>query len=57
MNLASWIMNFLLMLSAFGNNITPGSDVSEFDFNNNGQIDMQDLMHMLSEHPELNVKE
>ena len=50
MNLASWIMNFLLMLSAFGNNITPGSDVSEFDFNNNGQIDMQDLMHMLSDH-------
>ena len=41
-------MNFLLMLAAYGTPLTPGSDVSEFDFNGNGVIDSSDLMEMLS---------
>ena len=48
MNLINWTMNFLLMLAAYGNPITPGSDVAEFDFNGNGVIDSSDIMHMLS---------
>jgi hypothetical protein len=51
MNLANWIMNFLLMLSAYGNPLTPSDDAWEFDFNSNGQIDTQDLMTMLSMQP------
>ena len=51
MNLANWIMNFLLMLSAYGNPLTPSDDAWEFDFNGNGQIDTQDLMTMLSMQP------
>lgn len=44
-------MNFLLLLMGFGNPITPGSDMAQFDFNNNGEIDMQDFLHMLSLQP------
>lgn len=51
MNWSNWIMNFLLMLSAFGIELSPNSDAAEFDFNGNGQIDMQDLMTMLSMQP------
>ena len=36
------------MLAAYGTPLTPGSDVSEFDFNGNGVIDSFDLMEMLS---------
>ena len=46
-------MDFLLMLQAFGTALTPGSDASEFDFNNNGQIDMQDIITFLSYQPPL----
>ena len=41
------------MLQAFGVALTPGSDASEFDFNNNGQIDMQDIITFLSYQPPL----
>jgi len=49
--LSNWLMNFLLMLSAFGITLTPGSDASEFDFNGNGVIDIFDIMNMLSMQP------
>jgi len=49
--LSTWLMNFLLMLSAFGNPLSPGDDAWEFDFNNNGQIDVYDIMDMLSMKP------
>ena len=51
MNLSNWIMNFLLMLSAFGNPLSPSDDAWEFDFNGNGFIDIFDIMDMLSMHP------
>ena len=49
--LSTWFMNFLLMLAAYGNPLTPGSDASEFDFNNNGFIDYSDILEMLSMQP------
>jgi len=49
--LSNWIMNFLLMLSAFGNPLSPNDDAWEFDFNGNGSIDVQDIMTMLSSQP------
>ena len=52
-NWSNWIMDFLLILSAYGAVLTPGSDASEFDFNNNGQIDMQDILTFLSYQPPL----
>ena len=52
--LSTWFMNFLLMLSAFGIPLTPGSDASEFDFNGNGQIDVFDIMDMLAMQPSPN---
>lgn len=51
MNWSNYIMNLLLLLTAFGNEISPDSQVAEFDFNNNGVIDMQDFIHMLSLQP------
>ena len=48
MNLVNWIMNFLLMLSAYGNPLSPSDDAWEFDFNGNGIIDSSDIMEMLS---------
>tara|TARA_R110001599_G_scaffold259769_1_gene460223 strand:+ start:142 stop:309 length:168 start_codon:yes stop_codon:yes gene_type:complete len=47
-------MNFLLMLSAFGNPLSPGDDAWEFDFNGNGQIDVFDIMDMLAMKPSPN---
>ena len=52
MSSATWIMNFLLVLAAYGTELTPGSDVAPFDINNNGVIDMEDLLHMLSTRPQ-----
>lgn len=52
-NWSNWIMDFLLILQAFGTALTPGSDASEFDFNSNGQIDMQDILTFLSYQPPL----
>ena len=54
MNLSNWIMNFLLMLSAFGNPLSPNDDAWEFDFNGNGFIDIFDIMDMLSMQPSVN---
>ena len=51
MNWSNYIMNLLLLLTAYGNEYQPGSDVAAFDFNNNGVIDMQDFLHMLSLQP------
>ena len=51
MNLSNWIMNFLLMLSTFGNPLSPSDDAWEFDFNGNGFIDIFDIMDMLSMQP------
>ena len=47
-------MNFLLMLSAFGNPLSPSDDAWEFDFNENGFIDIFDIMDMLSMQPSAN---
>jgi len=44
-------MDFLLMLSAYGTELTPGSDAWAFDFNGNGVIDVLDIMKMLSMEP------
>ena len=52
--LSNWIMNFLLMLSAFGNPLSPSDDAWEFDFNGNGSIDVHDIMMMLSSQPSPN---
>ena len=46
-------MDLLLLLQAFGNCPAPGSDAAQFDFNNNGVIDMVDFTHMLSLQPPL----
>lgn len=50
-------MNFLLMLSAYGIELSPNSDAAEFDFNGNGQIDMQDILTMLSMQPTTTYEE
>jgi len=52
--LSTWLMNFLLMLSAFGNPLSPSDDAWEFDFNGNGQIDVFDIMDMLAMKPSPN---
>jgi hypothetical protein len=57
MNWSNWIMNFLLMLSAYGIELSPNSDAAEFDFNGNGRIDMQDLLTMLSMQPTTTYEE
>ena len=54
MNWSNWIMNFLLMLSAYGNPLSPSDDAWEFDFNENGFIDIFDIMDMLSMQPSVN---
>jgi hypothetical protein len=47
-------MNFLLMLQAYGTQPSPGSSVSQFDFDGNGFIDVYDLLVMLNSQPEIN---
>ena len=54
MSLGSWIMNFLLMVAAYGLPLTPQDDASEFDLNGNGQIDIFDIMDMLAMQPSPN---
>lgn len=46
-------MDFLLMLTAFGTAPSPGSQAAEFDFDENGVIDMYDFLEMLSRQPDL----
>ena len=53
MNLSNWVMNFLLMLSAFGNPLSPSDDAWVCDFNGNGFIDIFDIMDMLSMQPSI----
>ncbi len=50
---SDFIMNLLLMLMAYGTELTPGSEASQFDFNGNGIIDMYDFLDMLSQQPPL----
>ena len=54
MSLSTWLMNFLLMLAAYNNPLSPNDDVWEFDFNGNGFIDSSDIMDMLSMQPSAN---
>ena len=51
MSLGAWIMNFLLMVAAYGLPLTFQDDASEFDFNGNGQIDYSDILEMLAMQP------
>jgi hypothetical protein len=53
MSSATWIMNFLLVLAAYGTELTPGSDVAPFDINGNGVIDIEDLLDILVNHPQV----
>lgn len=50
---SDFIMDFLLMLQAYGHPLTEGSDAWAFDFNGNGLIDMADVLHMLTFQPPL----
>lgn len=49
--MSTWIMDFLLMLQAYGTEMTPGSQASFFDFNGNGIIDVMDILEMLWNEP------
>ena len=51
MRVSTWLMNFLLMVAAYGLPLTPQDDAWEFDFNNNGFIDYSDILEMLSMQP------
>jgi len=48
---STYIMDFLLLLQAYGTTPAPGSQASELDFNSNGIIDMVDFLEMLSRQP------
>ena len=50
---ATYIMNLLLLLQAFGTSPSPGSQAAAFDFNGNGVIDSADLMELLAQQPPL----
>ena len=54
MNVSTWIMNFLLMVAAYGLPLTSQDDAWEFDFNGYGFIDIFDIMDMLSMQPSAN---
>lgn len=49
-------MNLLLLLTAYGTEISPDSDAAEFDYNGNGVIDMHDFLYHLSLQPPLDKK-
>ena len=51
MSLSTWLMNFLLMVAAYGLPLTPQDDAWEFDFNGNGFIDYSDILEMLALQP------
>lgn len=48
---STFIMDFLLMLQAYGTYPSPDSQAILFDFNNNGVIDMYDFLQMLANQP------
>ena len=51
MSWGTYIMDLLLLLTAYGNHIDPNSDVAQFDYNGNGIIDNSDFLHLLSLQP------
>lgn len=53
---SNYIMNLLLLLTAYGTEISPDSDAAEFDYNGNGVIDMHDFLYHLSLQPPLDKK-
>ena len=55
MSLSTWLMNFLLMVAAYGLPLTPQDDAWEFDFNGNGFIDYSDIIEMLASQPTVKV--
>ncbi len=48
---SNFIMDFLLMLQAYGTQPSKGSQAAAFDFNGNGMIDLQDFLEMLAQQP------
>lgn len=48
---SGFIMDFLLFLVHFGNEVASGSDLGAFDFNGNGILDGHDFLQMLSNQP------
>jgi len=50
---STYIMDFLLLLVNYGNEVSKGSPASAFDFNLNGSIDMYDFLEFLSQQPPL----
>ena len=53
---STFIMNLLLLLTAYGNAIDPNSDAAAFDYNGNGYIDSYDLLVQLNNQPPI-IKE
>ncbi len=51
MSWGTYIMDLLLLLTAYGNSIDPNSDAAQFDYNGNGIIDNSDFLHLLSLQP------
>ena len=49
--LTTWIMDFLSMLAAYGNELTPTCHENVWDFNNNGMVDVMDILQMLINQP------
>ena len=50
---ATWIMNFLLVLAAYGTELPPESDVAPFYINGNGIIYIEYLLNILSTRPQV----
>ena len=40
-------MNFLVLLGLYGQPVGPNSNGAQYDYNQNGYIDLEDLMEML----------
>jgi len=50
---STYIMDFLLLLTSYGTEYDPSSQVAEFDFNHDGMIGMYDFLEMLAQQPPL----
>ena len=46
MNWPLWIMEFMVIIFYLGS--PPGPEATQYDYNNNGVIDMSDLLNYLS---------
>lgn len=55
MSWGSYIMDLLLLLTAYGNHIDPNSDAAQFDYNGNGVIDNSDFLELLSLQPPIAI--